>query len=261
MYQNAIRTIRTLLPPSGSISQNQVIDAVDNILKIPVYSELDKTSLIRTIEELYRIRQDDYQIIEKDERRNPWLNEKRSQINFENGFWGRYRDYLGDEKNFAPDTINKIDRLTDKILDSLFDPTKNVQIDKKGLVVGQVQSGKTANYTGLICKAADSGFKLIIVLAGIHNNLRSQTQLRLDEGFLGFDTQHARAFDQNNIHIGVGRLGHPLVAHSLTSSLEKGDFTQGAANALGLNFRNKKKSTRFKKNLSVVGSTNNGGYR
>lgn len=236
MFQNAIRTIRTLLPQSGSISQSQVVEAVDSILKIPVYRELDKASLIRTIEELYRIRQDDYKIIEKDERRNPWLNEKRSQINFENGFWGRYRDYLGDEKNFAPDTINKLDRLADKILDSLFDPTKNIQIDKKGLVVGQVQSGKTSNYTGLICKAADSGFKLIIVLAGIHNNLRSQTQLRLDEGFLGFDTQHARAFDQNNIHIGVGRLGHQLVAHSLTSSLEKGDFTQGAANALGLNF-------------------------
>ena len=236
MYQNAIRTIRTLLPQSGSISQNQVMEAVDTILKIPVYSELNKTSLIRTIEELYRIRQDDYQIIEKDERRNPWLNEKRSQINFENGFWGRYRDYLGDEKNFAPDIIEKIDRLTDRILDNLFDPTKNVQIDKKGLVVGQVQSGKTANYTGLICKAADSGFKLIIVLAGIHNNLRSQTQLRLDEGFLGFDTQHARAFDQNNIHIGVGRLGHKLVAHSLTSSQDKGDFTRGAANSLGLNF-------------------------
>ena len=236
MYQNAIRTLRTLLPQSGSISQNQVMEAVDSVLKIPSYSELDKNILIRTIEELYRIRQDDYKIIEKDERRIPWLNEKRSQINFENGFWGRYRDYLVDEKNFAPDIIEKIDRLTDKILDSLFDPTKNVQIDKKGLVVGQVQSGKTANYTGLICKAADSGFKLIIVLAGIHNNLRSQTQLRLDEGFLGFDTQHARAFDQNNIHIGVGGLGHKLVAHSLTSSQDKGDFTQGAANSLGLNF-------------------------
>ncbi|VVB54854.1 Z1 domain protein [uncultured archaeon] len=237
MYQNAIRTIRTLLPQSGSISPTQVVQAVETILKIEVYSGLDKASLIRHIEELYRIRQDDFQIIEKDERRNPWLNEKRSQIDFQNGFWGRYRDYLGDEKNFAPDTINKLDRLTDKILDSLFDPTKKIQIDKKGLVVGQVQSGKTSNYTGLICKAADSGFKLIIVLAGIHNNLRSQTQLRLDEGFLGFDTQHARAFDQNNIRIGVGRLGRtPYAPHSLTSSLEKGDFTQGAANALGLNF-------------------------
>ena len=236
MYKNAIRTIRTLLPQSGSISPNQVTEKVEYILKIPDYSELDKEFLIRRIEEIYNIRQDDYQIIEKEERRNPWLNEKRSQIDFENGFWGRYRDYLGDERNFAPDTIDKIDTMTDKILDSLFDPSKEGQISKKGLVVGQVQSGKTANYTGLICKAADSGFKLIIILAGIHNNLRSQTQLRLDEGFLGFDTQFARAFNQNNIHIGVGQFGHPLAAHSLTSSLENGDFTQGAANGLGLSF-------------------------
>ena len=236
MIQNAIRTIRTLLPPSGSITRKEVEDAVDSILSIPRFNELEKEKLIRLIEELYRIRQDDFRIIEKEERRRPWLNEKKSQIDFNNGFWGRYKDYLGDEKNFAPDTINKLDLLTDRILDSLFDPSENIQIDKKGLVVGQVQSGKTSNYTGLICKAADAGFKLIIILAGIHNNLRSQTQLRLDEGFLGFDTQHARAFDQNNIHIGVGRLGQPMTAHSLTSSLDKGDFTQGAANALGLNF-------------------------
>ncbi len=236
MYQNAIRTIRTLLPQTVSVTKDEIEAAVNTILTIAVYKELDREMLIRKIEELYRIRQDDFRIIEKEERRIPWLNEKRAQINFENGFWGRYRDYLGDKKNFATDPISKLDKLTDRILDSLFDPTKDIQIDKKGLVVGQVQSGKTSNYTGLICKAADSGFKLIIVLAGIHNNLRSQTQLRLDEGFLGFDTQHARAFNQNNIHIGVGKLGHHLVAHSLTSSLEKGDFTQGAANALGLNF-------------------------
>jgi len=75
-------------------------------------------------------------------------------------------------------------------------------------------------------------------LAGIHNNLRSQTQIRIDESFLGFDTQHTRAFDQRSIQIGVGDpyFGTPIVAHSLTSSIEKGDFTQGAANALGLNF-------------------------
>lgn len=254
MYQNAIRTIRTLLPQSVSVTRSEIEEAVNSILTIAVYKRLDKELLIRKIEELYRIRQDDFRIIEKEERRIPWLNEKRALINFENGFWGRYRDYLGDEKNFAPETVNKLDRLTDKILDSLFDPTGNVQIDKKGLVVGQVQSGKTSNYTGLICKAADSGFKLIIVLAGIHNNLRSQTQLRIDEGFLGFDTQHARAFDQNNLYIGVGRLGRPLVAHSLTSSLEKGDFTQGAANALGLNFNTEEPIIAIiKKNSRVLG--------
>ena len=74
------------------------------------------------------------------------------------------------------------------------------------------------------------------MLAGIHNNLRSQTQLRIDEGFLGFDTQHQRAFDQNNHWIGVGNIHTGVIAHSLTSSLDKGDFTTGAANGLGINF-------------------------
>lgn len=75
------------------------------------------------------------------------------------------------------------------------------------------------------------------MLAGIHNNLRSQTQLRIDEGFLGFDTQHTRDRNQNNIRIGVGEFSNKaIVGHSLTSSLDNGDFTQGAANALGLNF-------------------------
>ena len=66
------------------------------------------------------------------------------------------------------------------------------------MVVGSVQSGKTANYTGLICKAMDAGYKLIIVLAGIHSNLRAQTQLRIDEGVLGFDTQKNRRLNADN---------------------------------------------------------------
>jgi hypothetical protein len=226
MYNNAIRTLRTLLPDSGSISADDIKNAVENILAIPTYKELNRDKLIREIEELYRIRQDDFQVIEEEERRLPWLNERRSQINFEGGFWGRYRDYLNYDKNFPPNTVNQLDRLTDKILDSLYDPTNNYFIDKKGLVVGQVQSGKTSNYTGLICKAADAGFRFIIVLAGIHNNLRSQTQLRLDEGFLGFDTKYERAFKQNNLPIGVGKGNHLLVARS-------------AANSLGLNFNTK----------------------
>ncbi|MBX2938589.1 MAG: Z1 domain-containing protein [Ferruginibacter sp.] len=198
----------------------------------------NREMLVRRIEELYTIRQDEFRSIEKADENLPWLNEKRAELDFSNGFWGRYREYLEIEKNFAPEVINKLDRLTDSILDNLFDPSLKITINKKGLVVGQVQSGKTANYTGLVCKAADAGFKLIIIMAGIHNNLRSQTQLRIDESFLGFDTQHTRAFDQRSIQIGVGDpyFGSPIVAHSLTSSIEKGDFTQGAANALGINF-------------------------
>lgn len=236
--KDPIKNIRQLLSDNSSYTREEIEDAVDEVLKMKYFINENREMLIRRIEELYTIRQDEFGTILKEDENNPWLNEKRAEIDFENGFWGRYREYLEIEKNYAPDVINKLDRITDSILDNFFDPSVKVTINKKGLVVGQVQSGKTANYTGLICKAADAGFGLIIVLAGIHNNLRSQTQIRIDESFLGFDTQHTRAFDQRSIQIGVGDpyFGAPIVAHSLTSSIEKGDFTQGAANALGLNF-------------------------
>lgn len=251
MIENAIRTIRTLLPATTTVTHAEIMGAVDIALTIPQYADIDKELLLRTIQTLYNIRVEDYRIIESHERRRPWIADKKSHITWK--FWTRYREYLSDEKGFAPDVLNKLDRLTDRILDGLFDPAINAIIDKRGLVVGQVQSGKTSNYTGLICKAADAGYKLIIVLAGIHNNLRSQTQLRLDEGFLGFDTQHQRAFNQNNLWLGVGRIDQGIVAHSLTSSLDKGDFTAGAANALGLNFHtNEPIIAVVKKNAGVL---------
>lgn len=238
MIHQAIRTIRTLLPLTTFVTGEQIEDAVNTVLSIPVYADIEKSVVIREVQAIYNIRMDDYKIIEDNARKMPWISDKKAQIwsTGRSTFWGRYRDYLQIEKNLADTVVNQIDRLTDRTLDGLFDPAINAIISKYGLVVGQVQSGKTSNYTGLICKAADAGFKLIIVLAGIHNNLRSQTQLRLDEGFLGFDTQHQRAFDRDNIWIGVGRINTGSIAHSLTSSRDNGDFSAGAANSLGINF-------------------------
>jgi len=241
MNIDPLKIIRQLLYGKTSVTIEEVEIAVDTFLKMDLTITDSREMLIRKVEEIYTIRQDEWRSIVKEEENNPWLSEKRASIDFSNGFWGNYRQYLEEEKGFAPEVVNRLDRLTDSILDNLFDPSLKIKVNKKGLVVGQVQSGKTAHYTGLICKAADSGFGFIIVMAGIHNNLRSQTQLRIDEGFLGFDTQHTRAFNQQSIKIGVGKTGFggTNVAHSLTSSLEIGDFTQGAANALGLNFDTK----------------------
>ena len=55
------------------------------------------------------------------------------------------------------------------------------------MVVGSVQSGKTANYIGLLTKAADYGYKIIIIIAGINETLRQQTQYRVNEGFVSED--------------------------------------------------------------------------
>ena len=66
-----------------------------------------------------------------------------------------------------------------------FNPNSEEASAKYGLVVGHVQSGKTANFTGLLARAADSGYNLFIVLAGLHNNLRLQTQVRLMRELMG----------------------------------------------------------------------------
>lgn len=234
--QQAVKTAKTLLPLSGSVTLQQIEEAVTNVMAMPLCREIDREELFRELQVFYNIRMDDFRMIESDERKRPWLNAWKADKNHQWVFWERYREYLQSERNFANGVIGQLDKLTDRTLDSLFNPAENIGLHKYGLVVGQVQSGKTANYTGLICKAADAGFKLIIVLAGIHSNLRSQTQLRLDEGFLGFDTQHQRAYDRNGIKIGVGHINPDAVAHSLTSNLEQGDFTAAAANSLGINF-------------------------
>ncbi len=82
------------------------------------------------------------------------------------------------KKNFGEANIKSVDEASTKIV-SLLDHPKQNAFRTRGLVVGFVQSGKTTNFTAVMAKAADRGYKLFIVLSGIHNTLRRQTQLRL----------------------------------------------------------------------------------
>lgn len=164
----------------------------------------------------------------------PWLPDKRAAIHW--NFWRRYERFLEEEKELAPITVQRLSQLTDSVLERLEDPHRAGAWDRRGMVVGNVQSGKTGNYIGLVTKAVDAGYKLIIVLAGLHKSLRSQTQLRFDEGFLGFDTQRNLAYDTQNLRMGVGKLPtmEALIAHSLTSSADGGDFNRKIANQVGV---------------------------
>ena len=99
--------------------------------------------------------------------------------------WPRLRSYLIDRKGWSPRDVENLDVASDNVLKQLEDPIRHGPHSKssfrgQGLVLGYVQSGKTANFTSLIAKSADRGYRLIIVLSGIHNSLRSQTQRRLD---------------------------------------------------------------------------------
>ncbi len=157
-----------------------------------------------------------------------WLADRRGAIEWR--FWERYRRYLADTEDLEPQALRSLDDTTNDVLRFNEDPGRSGPWDRRGMVVGQVQSGKTANYIGLICKAADAGYRLIVVLAGMHNSLRAQTQLRLDQGFLGFDTQR-RMLDGRTEKMGVGAMPGAAIypVHTLTDSSEKGDFKLAVA--------------------------------
>lgn len=101
-----------------------------------------------------------------------------------NYYWSKYTEQLAKQR-WAEDSILQLDDSTTSVVERLADPTAEAAYQSKGLVIGYVQSGKTANFTGVIAKAADAGYRLIIVLGGMLDVLRSQTQRRLDKELVG----------------------------------------------------------------------------
>lgn len=175
-----------------------------------------------------------------------WLNSARKN---DWRYWQRYREYLEEKLSYR--VVDEFDDSTDSILELLEDPQRQGPWDRRGLVVGHVQSGKTASYTGLICKAADAGYKIIIVLAGLHNNLRSQTQIRLDEGFLGYETNSNSSFIQ---YVGVGKNGFDanIKPNCATNRSENGDFNTKVAKHLAISPEQKPWLFVVKKNKTVL---------
>ncbi|MEV6487099.1 Z1 domain-containing protein [Actinoplanes sp. NPDC051633] len=101
-------------------------------------------------------------------------------------YWDHYEKYLVG-KGWHPDAVADVDIATEEVVRRLSDPTRAMAYQAKGLVVGYVQSGKTANFTGVIAKAIDAGYRLVVVLTGTTNMLRAQTQRRLDMELLGHE--------------------------------------------------------------------------
>lgn len=100
-------------------------------------------------------------------------------------YWDQYKKYLVEAKRWHPDSVAGLDEDSRKIVERISDPTRVDIFSARGLVVGHVQSGKTANFTGVIAKAIDAGYRLVIVLAGTLDILRDQTQRRLDMELVG----------------------------------------------------------------------------
>lgn len=153
---------------------------------------------------------------------NFWYDNSKAEI--EPKFWTRYKNYLIDEKHFSPNVVSTLgeDTLDQKLMNYILDPNANYgkPVLKRGLIIGDVQSGKTSTYIGFLCKAADAGYKVFILLTGTIESLRRQTQERVEEGFIGIDMSANKTGGQR---VGVGLDNKPICAMSMTSRVS--DFT------------------------------------
>lgn len=224
---------------------------------------IEKVSAINIIEgqtydkqELFEILRADFsigkgQITILSEDVEPWLNDEKANINFE--LWNRYKLYMANNDPSFP--VSDLDDFTDKILDKCVNPKKIGSWDRRGMVVGHVQSGKTSNYVGLINKATDAGYKVIIIIAGTISSLRRQTQERIDSGYIG---RNSSAFirEKENKIVGVGNYTVGTDIYSLTSAYYKtgdeGDFSQAVANRLNIPIGKNPVVFVIKKNKSIL---------
>ena len=141
-------------------------------------------------------------------------------------FWDRYCLYLQKEQHWNKDIINELDKTTDEIMDLLGNPEQEEPFLRRGLCIGDVQSGKTSTYIGLLNKAADANYRVIILLTGTIEKLRRQTQQRIDEGFIGLDS-YAFTLEKGTVQVGVGAIDPTTSGWAVTSTTS--DFNAATA--------------------------------
>ena len=190
----------------------------------------------------YRIRMEMGKTLISEAEHDPWLAARRAEI--EPFYWNRYRQMLL-RNGWGPLVVSTLDRTTDELLDLLGNPETEGKWKRRGLVVGDVQSGKTATYAALICKAADAGYRLVILLTGTLENVRRQTQERLDASFVGIDSREFLATGQigHKKHTGVGLIDGRRDGIVFTS--RDGDFHKDKVSALNISLRSVKEPKFF----------------
>lgn len=252
LLQSARAIAHTLLQAhQGHITDEVLLTVIEKVSAINIVEgqTYDKQELFEILRADFSIGKGEITILSEDV--EPWLNDEKVNINPE--LWNRYKLYMS--KNDPSFPVNDLDDFTDKILDKCVNPQKKGSWDRRGMVVGHVQSGKTSNYVGLINKATDAGYKVIIIIAGTISSLRRQTQERIDSGYIG---RNSSAFirEKENKIVGVGNYTVGTDIYSLTSAYYKsgdeGDFNQAIAKRLNIPIGRNPIVLVIKKNKSIL---------
>jgi len=249
--QKVVRFVQELLldePDRSTITPALIFEKIDMVIAMkPSWGEaLDRDAVVDELIRRFSVWIGTDTTLKSDAGHAPWLSVERKR-NWR--YWQRYREWL--ERKLSWKAVDALDQSTDSVLGLLEDPAREGPWDRRGLVFGHVQSGKTGNYTGLIGKAADAGYKIVVVLAGLHNNLRSQTQMRLEEGFLGYETSLVR---EPRSVVGVGEIDSDREIHPncATNRSNGGDFSSKIARHLAVSPEQRPWLFVVKKNKTVL---------
>ena len=245
--KNMIKILESITPSQErNLTREELMDKAKKLTAIEEYSG-DLHSIVDDIMTRRDIHMSmGVSIVAKAEHDQEWV---RRLTGDEWHYHKAYQQYLID-RGWPLGVTRSVTLMNREILGHLQDPNSKGNWDKRGLVIGHIQSGKTANYIGLMAAAADAGYKFIVVIAGIHSNLRKQTQERVDEGFVGMTRSH----DGTLATIGVGKKSDYRYPVSFTHSGTDGDFDKNiaASSVLGLNDSSKPVTLVIKKNVTVL---------
>lgn len=244
--------LKVYLKDEKNKSIEKISNSIDEILEWAMFNGLNKEEVKKSLFDKYTMNigivnpEPDFLI--KNKNLNNWME----SITTNTEYFNRYMDYLRTE-DFPEDSIEKMAKTTKAILAKCADPNDSNDAEnskKKGLVMGDIQSGKTANYTALINLAADYGYKVIVLLAGMTDSLRVQTQKRIDSGLIGAESDTISSSKIN--FVGVGKETEKYFAIPLTNTNSDFGKTVRETQNTNSNDFNKPLILVVKKNKSVL---------
>lgn len=216
--ESSLESMVLALLDSQVVREDQVASTVQHFGSL-YFPELDEDSLqkvtLRLLERLVVELELGVSVRSKDF--VSWLPGRKSGIEWTR--WNAYRKLLL-QQGRALKVIDKLGEATDEILDLAGNPQESGDWQRRGLVIGEVQSGKTSTYIGFINKAADAGYRLFILIGGHTESLRRQTQSRVDEGFVGRDSAYMSKELRHLVEqklVGVGSIDPSIRAYGFTT--------------------------------------------
>lgn len=221
----------------SSLTQDDLRKVVEHVCNTPITNlpQDNREKLVSALEvEFETVIGVARELVGEDEGWTRWMPARKAAVEWR--YWHRYRKHLERDEGFSHNVLRELERSTDSVLGFLGDPQLLTGVwDRRGLVVGLVQSGKTAHYIGVINKAVDAGYQFIVVMTGFTENLRKQTQARVENGILGYSMRMDESGDGVTRSVGVSLHGKVTSRVQSKTTLDV-DFNKTTQKVLGGNF-------------------------